>query len=90
MICVITLSRRTIARNNPLHIPADLQHYARIAIARVPGESRLTARFTPMYIIVDFRAYADRGIFVLNEHTIVRYGRECILFQFYLAEISVD
>lgn len=90
MACVISLSRNPIARCQTIHVLSYIQYYTSIAIARVSGETRLPARFTPVYIIVYFRADADGRIFVLYEHAVIWYRRKFILLQYNLPEISVD
>ena len=89
MTGVASLSRDTIAWHESLHVTANFQDDARIAIARVSGKTRLSTRFTSIYEIIYLCTDTDCGILVLYEYAVIRYSRKFILRKFYLPEISV-
>ena len=87
---MVTLAGDTIAGNEPIHVPSNLQNNARVAIASASRETWITARLAPIYKIVYLRTYTDSRVFVLDEDTVNRNGRKFILPKFHFPEISVD
>jgi len=87
---VISLAGYTIARRQSLHIPSNLKNNAGVAIPGMSRKTRLTARLTPVYIIVYLRTYTDGCIIVSNEHAIIRHWRQFVLLQLNLPEVSID
>lgn len=89
MTGVASLARDPITWNYPLHVTANFQDDARIAIARVSGKTRLSTRFTSIYEIIYLCTDTDGGILVLYEYAVIRHSRKFILRKFDLPEISV-
>lgn len=90
MTLMMSLSGNAVARNDPLYVFADLQHYARIAITGISRKARLSSWLATIYIIVYLCAHANGRILVLNKYTIFRHRRKIILLQFNLTEIGVS
>ena len=90
MTGVVSLAGDAIARGKSLHVPADLQNNARIAIACISWKTWFPARLTPVYVIVYFSTYTDGCIIIFDEHAVIRHGRKFILRQCNLPKISVD
>lgn len=89
MTGVASLSRDAIARNKSVYVLAYFKYYARIAIARVSGKTRLSTRFTSIYEIVYLCTDTDCSILVPYEYAVIRHRRNFILRKFDLPEISV-
>ena len=89
MTGVASLSRDAIAWHESVYVPAYLKNNARITIARVPGKTWLSTRFTSIYEIIYLCTDTDCRILVLYEYAVIRHRRKFILRKFYLPEISV-
>ena len=78
-----------ITWTDPMHILTCLEDDSRIAITCVSWEIWLSAWLTPVYIVVCFSTYTDRGVFILYKNTIIRNVWEFTLRQYHFTEISI-
>ena len=80
--CVIALTSNAVAGLYPLHIFADFEHYACVAVAGRARKCYRTRRFSAVCVAVDFSADAYGGVVVLHQNAVVGHARQFKLRQF--------
>ena len=74
----------------PLHIFADFEHYACVAVAGGARECYCARRFAAVGIAVDFRANAYGGVVVLHQNAVVGHARQLKFRQFDPSDVCAN
>ncbi|MCY3772453.1 MAG: hypothetical protein OXG98_10600, partial [Gemmatimonadetes bacterium] len=64
---MISLASNTVAWNDITYILTDIHNHARITIASVSRETRLTPWLAAIYVVVYLRAHANGRILILDK-----------------------
>ena len=79
---VVALASNAVAGLYPLHIFADFEHHACVAVAGGARKCFRTRWFAAVCVAVDFRANAYGGVVVLHQNAVVGHERQFKVRQF--------